>query len=298
MLDRHDLGRKPASTAAWYPEPVPTSRTRSCPSSPSSAQIVATMYGWEIVCPCPIGRAPSSYACSLRSTGTKTSRGTRPTPGGLSSEIPRRRNWPSYHPRSRLGRVDPQPHFARVRSPAKRAAWRPRHAGGQQRDPHGREVSHCGNQREQADQETKHAKVRGNTDAGAATSKRSVDNCSCGQRAQEAADTSGDHLGHIAEGETYDDADRNSDDRADPYSEYVRPEHADEHNPDSEAEPEAQADRVPAAHEGSLERSEGGRPAPAPPPALTYHIAPDLPARKLPSELVHRHKIGRITVSS
>ena len=35
------------------------------------------MYGWEIVCPAPIGRAASSYARPARPFGTKSSRGTR-----------------------------------------------------------------------------------------------------------------------------------------------------------------------------------------------------------------------------
>ncbi len=51
-----------ASTAAWYPDPVPTSRTvgrpegcRQGPSSASDSVMRATMYGCEIVWPWPMG---------------------------------------------------------------------------------------------------------------------------------------------------------------------------------------------------------------------------------------------------
>src|SRR4051812_41612935 len=37
----------------------------------------ATMYGWEMVCPDPIGSAASAYARCRSSGGTKSSRGTR-----------------------------------------------------------------------------------------------------------------------------------------------------------------------------------------------------------------------------
>lgn len=50
-----------ASTTAWYPDPVPTSRTRSPGFAPSAWVMNATVYGWEIVCEHPIGRAESSY---------------------------------------------------------------------------------------------------------------------------------------------------------------------------------------------------------------------------------------------
>ncbi len=49
-----------ASTAAEYPEPVPTSSTSSEPSSSSAWQIAATIQGWEIVCSSPIGSAESA----------------------------------------------------------------------------------------------------------------------------------------------------------------------------------------------------------------------------------------------
>src|SRR5579862_3560121 len=53
----------------------------------------ATMYGWEIVWPAPIGRAASAYAPCRTSSGTKSSRGTRPIAASTrSSSIPRRRS--------------------------------------------------------------------------------------------------------------------------------------------------------------------------------------------------------------
>ncbi len=45
-----------ARTAAWYPEPVPTSSTFIPGDSPSTSVMYATMYGWEMVCPCSMGR--------------------------------------------------------------------------------------------------------------------------------------------------------------------------------------------------------------------------------------------------
>ena len=49
-----------ASTAAWYPDPVPISRTRSPGFGWISSVIQATTNGCEIVCPAPIGSGPSS----------------------------------------------------------------------------------------------------------------------------------------------------------------------------------------------------------------------------------------------
>ena len=46
--------------AVWYPEPVPTSSTRSVGRGRIASLMNATMYGWEIVCPSPIGSGPSS----------------------------------------------------------------------------------------------------------------------------------------------------------------------------------------------------------------------------------------------
>src|ERR1051325_6008890 len=83
-----------ASTAAWYPEPVPTSSTL-CPGRTSSAsQMRATMYGCEIVWPSPMGRAASSKARRRSGSGTKSSRGTRPIARSTSSStMSRARSW-------------------------------------------------------------------------------------------------------------------------------------------------------------------------------------------------------------
>ena len=48
-----------ASTAAWYPDPVPISSTRSPAPTLSREVINATMSGWEIVCSQSIGRGLS-----------------------------------------------------------------------------------------------------------------------------------------------------------------------------------------------------------------------------------------------
>ena len=63
------------SNAAWYPDPVPTSSTRSLGRSSSASSIRATTTGCEIVCPPPIGSATFSYARARNSSGTKRSRG-------------------------------------------------------------------------------------------------------------------------------------------------------------------------------------------------------------------------------
>src|SRR5829696_1816148 len=72
----HTSAARYESNAAWYPEPVPTSSTRSSPRSSSSSHIRATTSGWEIVCPEPMGSATLSHASPWRSAGTKRSRGT------------------------------------------------------------------------------------------------------------------------------------------------------------------------------------------------------------------------------
>jgi len=49
-----------AITAAAYPEPAPTSSTRSVGSSSAASIICATMKGCEIVWPRPMGKGESS----------------------------------------------------------------------------------------------------------------------------------------------------------------------------------------------------------------------------------------------
>src|SRR6187549_4090231 len=54
------------------------------------------MNGWEMVWSSPIGSAASSYAYGATSTGTNSSRGTRPIAASTrSSAIPRARSWRS-----------------------------------------------------------------------------------------------------------------------------------------------------------------------------------------------------------
>ena len=112
-----------ASTAAWYPEPVPTSSTRSVPSRSRSEQIVATTNGCEIV---------------WRLADRK-----RAVVVGVAAEALRHEEFPRHaahrvehalvgdstaaelpldHLRTRDGGVDGRAHLASVRSPAKRAA--------------------------------------------------------------------------------------------------------------------------------------------------------------------------------
>jgi hypothetical protein len=47
-------------TAAAYPEPAPTSNTRSPGFTAAASIMSATIYGCEIVCPSPIGSGASS----------------------------------------------------------------------------------------------------------------------------------------------------------------------------------------------------------------------------------------------
>ena len=65
-----------ASTAAWYPDPAPTSSTLSPGSTSSRSVISATVYGCEIVCPWPMGRGWSSYALARCCGSTSICRGT------------------------------------------------------------------------------------------------------------------------------------------------------------------------------------------------------------------------------
>ena len=66
-----------ARMAVAYPEPVPTSSTRSRPVSSSASAIAATTYGCEIVCPQPMSSGRSASASACASSGTKKVRGTR-----------------------------------------------------------------------------------------------------------------------------------------------------------------------------------------------------------------------------
>src|ERR1039457_3898298 len=79
-----------ASTAAWYPEPVPISNTL-CPLPGSSSSVInASMNGCEIAAPCPIGNGVSSQACARSSAGTNRCRGvSRMTRSTSASRIPR-----------------------------------------------------------------------------------------------------------------------------------------------------------------------------------------------------------------
>lgn len=65
-----------ASTAAWYPDPVPISSTRSPGLSSNHWVIQATTYGCDTVCPRPRGSATSAYASPAHSGGTNSCRGT------------------------------------------------------------------------------------------------------------------------------------------------------------------------------------------------------------------------------
>src|SRR3989344_1192851 len=58
-------------SADVHPEPDPTSIILSPLLGSKSSSIKATVKGWEIVWPSPMGRAESSYARSLSSSGRK-----------------------------------------------------------------------------------------------------------------------------------------------------------------------------------------------------------------------------------
>ena len=66
-----------ARMAVAYPEPVPTSSTRSRPVMSSASIMAATTYGCEMVWPQPISSGRSASASSRASSGTKNDRGTR-----------------------------------------------------------------------------------------------------------------------------------------------------------------------------------------------------------------------------
>ena len=91
------------STAAWYPDPVPISSTRSVGRGRNACVIAATMNGLLIVCASPIGSDMSKYARGHCEGGMKQCRGVdstaASTPGSVtpaarirSSTICRRRS--------------------------------------------------------------------------------------------------------------------------------------------------------------------------------------------------------------
>ena len=107
-----------ASTAVWYPQPVPTSSTasRSRPLRASSL-IRATTHGCEIVCPWPIGSGASSYARIASASSTKMWRGTAVSAASTtSSRIPCSRRRSTIRARVRAD-VMPIP-VRRVSSPS------------------------------------------------------------------------------------------------------------------------------------------------------------------------------------
>src|SRR5207245_522082 len=65
-----------ATRAAWYPDPVPISSTRSPGASRASSSMMAIIDGAEIVWPRPIGSGTSAYASSASCGRTNASRGT------------------------------------------------------------------------------------------------------------------------------------------------------------------------------------------------------------------------------
>ena len=73
------------STSAPYPEPDPTSSTLSLGWSWAASAIIATIAGWLMVCPSPMGRGPSSYAAAASRRGTKLRRGTVPMAASTAS---------------------------------------------------------------------------------------------------------------------------------------------------------------------------------------------------------------------
>src|SRR5690242_11979734 len=98
------------STAAPYPEPVPISRTRTPGLSRAAAVIAATMYGWEMVWPCPMGSGPSWYARSTIEARTKHSRGTSRIACSTSGSVmPRATSWAETMRRRPASRIEAPP---------------------------------------------------------------------------------------------------------------------------------------------------------------------------------------------
>src|SRR5260370_1227637 len=83
-----------ARIAVWYPDPVPISSTRPPRRGASAAVMSATINGWEIVWPLPIGSGASSYASAARWGGRNHSRGTHAIAASTRrSRIPRLASW-------------------------------------------------------------------------------------------------------------------------------------------------------------------------------------------------------------
>ena len=64
-----------ARRAVVHPEPLPTSSTRSPVLTSSSQSMSATVRGWELVCPCPMGIGPSKRARRRDRPGRNPARG-------------------------------------------------------------------------------------------------------------------------------------------------------------------------------------------------------------------------------
>lgn len=67
--------------AVWNLSPVPTSRTRSVPVSPSAATILAIRLGWVVICPCGI----PDRLVQIRPAGGLA--GHEPGPGHLAEGV-------------------------------------------------------------------------------------------------------------------------------------------------------------------------------------------------------------------
>ena len=135
-----------------------------------------------------------------------------------------------------------------MRSPAKRAAWRPRIRAARSGIATASRYPTSGNQGEEADQEPEHADVRRDPQARPASTKRSVNDGGGSKCPEEAAESAGDQLSRVADREPDRSAGRGADERADANAEDVRSEDPDERDTDPEPESQAEADRVPATH--------------------------------------------------
>ena len=118
---------------------------------------------------------------------------------------------PLDHLRARDGGVDGRGHLASVRSPAKRAAWRPRIRAARTGSATARTYPAIGIERDETDQHAERSHVRADAEPGRATSECADHDGRRGESSENTADCSGHGLRGVADQQS----DRATQDRAD-----------------------------------------------------------------------------------
>ena len=227
---------------------------------------MATTKGCEIVCRCPIGRAPSSYAYARRLSGTNSRADSRHrrehalVGDAAPAELP-----PPQCVRASTaptGELTSRAFEALRNEPPGVLACRAARSGSATARTYRKR-----HERNQTDEHAERAHVRTHTEASCATAKRPDDDRRRGQRAENTADRTGDRLGRLADQEADRATERSADYGRRPDAEDVRAENPRDRDGEAQPEPQTQPDRVPAAHVGQSREAGARRLAPAISPA-------------------------------